>query len=448
MPVGLRNRVTLAFGALALGLSALLAVLAWTLVTQSVLHQTTRSALAETAVDRAEVQGALDAGSSDVGGVLDSLTGSDAVAVLARVGGEWFGTKPAIGPSSLPGALVTLVGTGREATQRITVDGRLYLAVALPMRAHGDFYVEVYPLAEVARGARTLSLGLTGAAVVTALLGLGVGRAASTLALRPLTALNAAAADVAAGRLDTRLEASGDPDLAELATTFNRTVEALERHAVADARFAVDVSHELRGPLTTMLNSMQVITNRHDLLPADVREPVDLLAAELERFRHLVVDLLEISRHDAGDQVVREPVRVGELVRRAADATAGRPLTTVDPAVEAMTMTVDKRRLERVVANLVGNAETHGGGCTGVQVAVVDGRVRVAVDDAGPGIPEELRDRVFERFARGGTGASTGVGLGLAIVARHVGVHDGQVRVEERPEGGARLVVDLPLAHR
>jgi signal transduction histidine kinase len=253
------------------------------------------------------------------------------------------------------------------------------------------------------------------------------------------------AAAVASGQLNARLDGAGDPDLDELASSFNRTVEDLQRHVVADARFAVDVSHELRTPMTTMLNSMQVIQNRRDQLPESVREPVDLLSDELERFRALVVDLLEISRHDAGDQVVRETVRVADLVRRAADAAAGRAVTTVDPAARAVSMEVDKRRLERVVANLVGNAETHGGGCTGVYVQNGPAGLQILVEDLGPGIPEDRRGRVFERFARGGANGRAGVGLGLAIVQKHVALHSGQVYVEGRPGGGARFVVELPF---
>jgi two-component system sensor histidine kinase MtrB len=443
---GVRGRVTLGFGLLALGLSALLSGLAWTLVTRAMVSQTEQTALVETSLDRGEVETALSTGVADLPTVLEGVPGTDSAAVLAQVDGRWYATSPSLGPASLPTALVSVVTGGQVSTQRIRVDGTLHLAVGLPLAGGRGTYFEIYSLDEMQRTARALSLGLVAAAVVTVLIGLGVGRFASRLALRPLTELNRVAADVAAGQLSARLDADGDPDLEELAGSFNRTVADLQRHVVADARFAVDVSHELRTPMTTMLNSMQVIQNRREQLPESVREPVDLLADELERFRALVVDLLEISRHDAGDQVVRETVRVGDLVSRAADAAAGRVVTSVDPAVVTLTMEVDKRRLERVVANLVGNAETHGGGCTAVRVEPGATGLRVVVEDAGPGIPAARRARVFERFARGGSHERTGVGLGLAIVQRHVALHEGQVLVEERPGGGARFVVELPTS--
>jgi signal transduction histidine kinase len=276
-----------------------------------------------------------------------------------------------------------------------------------------------------------------------------------------LTGLTSAAAAVAAGDLRARLLTDvNDPDLGQLADSFNRTAAALERRVQADIRFAGDVSHELRTPLTTMLNSMALLQNRRADLPVGLTEPVDLLSDELNRFRRLVVDLLEISRDDSREAGTLEPVVIADLVQRAADA-AGGPSATVEPDVAGLTLMVDKRRLERVVANLVENAQTHGGGCVAVRVRRSPIGVAIEVDDAGPGVPMSQRERVFERFARdrGGDGragvvgagaadagalGTGGVGLGLAIVARHVRWHRGEVSVCERPGGGARFVVELP----
>lgn len=110
----------------------------------------------------------------------------------------------------------------------------------------------------------------------------------------------------------------------------------------------------------------------------------------------------------------------------------------------------DKRRLDRVLVNLLDNAAHHGGGAVRVGVNVAGRRARVEVDDAGPGIAPGEREHVFERFARGAVGADRrrgrGAGLGLALVREHVRAHGGTVRVEERPGGGARFVIELPLA--
>lgn len=165
----------------------------------------------------------------------------------------------------------------------------------------------------------------------------------------------------------------------------------------------------------------------------------------------MVVDLLEITRADQGaDDPVGDVVDMADLVRNVAAASPVMPPIEVDrPAPFVLG---DRRRLDRVVANLLDNAERHGGGCVRVGVLRRDGRVRLEVDDAGPGVPDELRGRVFERFARGDAagrrGEDSGSGLGLALVAQHVARHGGTVWVQERPGSGARFVVELPEVAR
>jgi two-component system, OmpR family, sensor histidine kinase MtrB len=111
----------------------------------------------------------------------------------------------------------------------------------------------------------------------------------------------------------------------------------------------------------------------------------------------------------------------------------------------------DKRRLVRVLANLMDNADQHGDGLTGVRVARHGATATVSVDDAGPGVPEEERQRIFERFARGSRSArisSEGSGLGLSLVQRHLALMGGSVSVGDSPAGGARFVVTLPVEER
>ena len=161
---GVRGRVTLGFGLLALGLSALLSGLAWTLVTRTMVSQTEQTALVETALDRSEVENALSTGAAGLPAVLEGVPGTDSAAVLAQVDGRWYATSPSLGPASLPTALVSMVTGGQEATQRIRVDGTLHLAVGLPLADGRGSYFEIYSLSEMQRTARVLSLGLVAAA--------------------------------------------------------------------------------------------------------------------------------------------------------------------------------------------------------------------------------------------------------------------------------------------
>ena len=460
---GLRNRVMLAYGLLALGLSVLLALVTFNVVSDYLTEQRVTSAIVETADNGAALHYGLYGASPtcrptranggdcssktgttpepNVMDLLNELPSTDSAASLVFFDGQWF--SAAGRPSDLPADIVEASRNGAETHRRITVGGQQVLAVGVPLPRQGEAFFEWHPLTSLDSTLLTLKITLILAAIVTALLGLAVGRLASTLALRPLAQLTQVAAAVARGRLDARLQAEDDPDLGGLARSFNQTAATLEQRVIADARFAGDISHELRTPLMTMLNSMQLIQNHRAELPPVVREPVELLGDDLDRFRRLVIDLLEISRDDGGDGGSREIVRIGDLVRAAADAAAGREVTTVSPEAERLTLQADKRRLERVIANLVDNAEHHAGGCKGVSVKAGGLGVIVYVDDAGPGVPEADRERIFERFGRGDADRR-GIGLGLAIVARHVEWHHGTIRVKDRPEGGARFIVELP----
>ena len=453
----------LAYGLLALGLSSVLAFVTWSVVSDYLTSRRESSAVVETADNAAALHYGLfgapqpchpareraECGSPtpnpdvSVMELLNTLPSTDTAASILYYDDQWFSLT---GKSSeLPSDLIATVRAGSTAHRRVTVSGQQMLAVGVPMTRPGEAFFEWHPLDNLDNTLRTLKITLVAAAIVTALIGLAVGRLASTLALRPLAELTRVADAVARGKLDARLQAENDRDLGGLARSFNQTAADLERRVAADARFAGDVSHELRTPLMTMLNSMQLIQNHRAELPMAVREPVELLGYDLDRFRRLVIDLLEISRDDGGDQGSREIVRIADLVRAAADATAGREVTTVAPEAEGLTLQADKRRLERVIANLVENAEDHAGGCKGVGVKAGGLGVVITVDDAGPGIAAEDRTRIFERFGRGETsGRGRGVGLGLAIVARHVQWHAGTIRVADRPGGGARFVVELP----
>jgi signal transduction histidine kinase len=265
--------------------------------------------------------------------------------------------------------------------------------------------------------------------------------------------VSTAATALAAGRLDTRLESSDDPDLRPIAESFNDMAQALQDRIESDARFASDVSHELRSPLMTLAASIEVMDNQRDELPERSRAALDLMVADIDRFRQLVEDLLEISRFDAG--VVRlelEEVHLAELVMQAVSHSTDADLPVdLDAELAGVVVQADKRRIVRVLANLIDNAAKYGGGATSVSLRQVEGGVQIAVEDRGEGVPVEDRELIFGRFSRGGAagrrGSSDGVGLGLALVAEHVNLHGGRVWVEDRADGepGARFVVELPV---
>ncbi len=293
------------------------------------------------------------------------------------------------------------------------------------------------------------------ATVITVLVGLMLGIVSSERVVRPLAGAADAARAIADGRLDTRLEPTDDPDLNALTESFNDMVARLQERVERDARFASDVSHELRSPLMTLAASVEVMMSRRDELPERGQAALDLLVADVARFSGLVEDLLEISRYDAGAvRLTRDELRVGEFVEQAVRAsTLPRSPIHIDTRCAQSTISGDRRRLARVVANLIDNARSHGDGLASVFVSPADdsaAHVWIIVEDSGDGVAATDTERIFERFSRGAgaskRGSSEGAGLGLALVREHVRLHGGRVWVEPRrnAQPGARFVVELP----
>jgi signal transduction histidine kinase len=383
-----------------------------------------------------------------------------------------YASSLSVNASAIPHQLraEVLGGTAATQTYRTPRMGVPVIVVGVPIPSVHSAYFEVFDLSDLDHTLHVLGLTLFVAGAVTTLLGIGLGRFASTRALVPLADVSRAAGAIAGGDLDTRLDQdAADPDLEGLTLSFNAMVDQLQERIEREARFNSDVSHELRSPLTTLAASLEVLEADCDQLPPRSQSALQLLSDDLHRFQRMVTDLLEMSRADAASDVFLEEVNVSELVRRSVEAAAAGidgqapPAVHVDPAVRDWRVDVDKRRFERVMANLLENAANYGGGATeiavrpgtGVGAAGAAGRavgVEVTVDDAGPGIEPAERSKVFERFYRGSAsgrrGAGTGTGLGLSLVAEHMRAMHGQVRVETSPAGGARLVVALPVRAR
>jgi signal transduction histidine kinase len=357
--------------------------------------------------------------------------------------------------STIPTSIRELVETSSAAaTQRVDVGGSPQLVVGVSLPSVHAVYFEVFSLEDLATELRLLALVLGTVALVTTVAGAAVGRLAARRVLLPLISVSQAAETIAGGSLDTRLEATKDKDLAPLSKSFNRMADALQERIRHEARFTSDVSHELRSPLTTLSAALGVLDSHGQDLDLRGRRALELLNIEVLRFHRMVDDLLEISRIDAGSaELLLDEVEVGELLRRAAASTgAGAVPVDLAPGTAGVRILVDKRRIERVVANLVENAAQYAGGATRLAVEPTKGAIRLVVADHGPGVAPSERERVFERFYRGQSagqrGATNGTGLGLALVAEHVHLHGGRVWVEDGTGAENRFVVELPLPDR
>ena len=451
--LGLRARVTATFAAGALLLSLILSVSTYLVVRHTLIQQRESLAQRQTYVNARLVRSGLnvrDPYIPSVLGALENPTGSEAI---LYANGKWyFSDVKAGGSDGIPTKLRTkVIDSSTPARMRFVEGGDTKLAVGIPIPAVNAAYFEVSTLSEIERTLNLIAYALVIASTFTTLGGAALGLWTSRLVLRPVKDAAHAAEAIAGGDMSTRLTPEGDVDLDRLVLSFNRMVDALQTRIQRDARFASDVSHELRSPLMTLASGLSVLQSRRHELPERSQTALDLLSDEIQRFQKMVQDLLEISRTDAGQVDINfEEVLAGEFVQRVAEQyERDIPIHSEGGADEAI-LAVDKRRMVRVLGNLIENADRYAGGVIEIGIVPAGKNIRIRVDDAGPGVPAAEREHIFERFARGETAraraSGEGTGLGLSLVHEHVKLHGGRVWVENSPSGGARFIVELPKA--
>ena len=312
------------------------------------------------------------------------------------------------------------------------------------------------PLSDVDATVRRVRLFLFFGVLTGTALALVAGLMLARRAMAPIAALTATTREIARTRDPNRRVPMPDADdeVAELARTLEEMLQALEASRAESAQmltsqrqFVADASHELRTPLTSVLANLDLLA---DTLEGDHREVADSALRSSQRMRRLVADLLLLARQDVARTAAREPVDLRRVVIDAA-AELGPIADDHDLRVDAAPATICGVRdeLHRLALNLMENAIKHTPAGTVITASTeLDGDAALlTVRDDGPGVPAEVRERIFERFVRGAGDRGGSSGLGLAIVRAVAESHGGTVRLEE-PDGrpGARFVVRLPVA--
>jgi two-component system sensor histidine kinase MtrB len=449
---GLRASVTAAFALGALLLSVALSVGTYVSARHLLLEQRERTALRQAYADAALVRSGLSTSGTPVSEVLGGVAPPAGASMYVRRDGTWYSSSLDQSGEDLTEVVRPLVAGGEVGVGWTSQTEPHAVVVGVPLPAVDAEYYEVSVARELDATLHTLAVALAVGAALTTVAGAGLGRAASRRVLTPLTDVTRAAVDISAGDLERRLRDTHDPDLTALVSSFNEMVDALHSRIQRDARFAADVSHELRTPVTTLTTSLALLERADDLSP-QAQQAVRLMADELSRFRRALEDLLALGRLEAGIDEARLTATPAHELARQALVASGRPadlladmedLDGADDASQVMVL-VDRPQMVRALVNLYDNADLHGEGLVAVRVTARGGRVEISVRDRGPGVPEQDRRRIFERFARaGGSRPGTGSGLGLSLVAETVHRHGGDVRCEAT-DSGAEFVVGLPI---
>lgn len=291
---------------------------------------------------------------------------------------------------------------------------------------------------------RTLLIVAAGGLLLALALGLLLARAA----LHPLEKVtNEIETITESNDMRHRIEEGGADELGRLRRVFNRLLNSVENSQTLQRQLVLDASHELRTPLTSLRTNAQVLSRASELDPADLRQLTGDMVAQVDELASLVTDLGELARGERSEGTI-ESLRLDECVDECVDTArtyARIKDITIDVDVVASTIKGRRDRLIRAVSNLLTNAVKFTP--TGGQIRVMSSQGTVMVSDSGPGISDEDRPFVFDRFWRSATSrALPGSGLGLSIVAQVVAEFNGEVTVERDPElGGARFVISFPL---
>ncbi|MEW2291757.1 HAMP domain-containing sensor histidine kinase [Streptomyces sp. NPDC006743] len=347
--------------------------------------------------------------------------------------------------------------------QRVTEHGTPYLVAGTRVIGGGPTGYMLKSLEPEAKDLNSLAWSL-GIATALALVGAALlAQAAATTVLKPVHRLGVAARRLGEGRLDTRLRVSGTDELADLSRTFNNAAEALEKRVAdmaardeASRRFVADMSHELRTPLTAITAVTEVLEEELEFegggIDPMIEPAVRLVVSETRRLNDLVENLMEVTRFDAGTaRLVLDDVDLADQITACIDARAWLDAVELD-AERGLHARLDPRRLDVILANLIGNALKHGGSPVRVSVresageTEEDAQIVIQVRDHGPGIPEDVLPHVFDRFYKASASRprSEGSGLGLSIALNNAHIHGGDITAANSPEGGAVFTLRLP----
>ncbi|MBA3778406.1 MAG: HAMP domain-containing histidine kinase [Chloroflexi bacterium] len=355
-------------------------------------------------------------------------------------------------------ALRSLVASGSIGYQRLVVGGEPYLVVGGRRPPAGPDFYFFFSARDVDDALAALRQTLLAGGALLIVLSALVGRLVARGVLRPVGEASAAAQRMADGDLSTRVPQGSDDEFGAWAASFNRMaaslqdkVGQLQEARARERRFVSDVSHELRTPLTALVNEARMLEQqldegRLDGLDANGRRIAQLLVSDVARLRTLVDDLMEISRFDAAAEEIRPTdFELSAFVRSVAAARLPEALLQLPP--EPLAIRTDRRRLERILANLLDNAREHAAGAGVEMEAIADADwIVITVADRGPGIPPDDLDRIFERFFKADPSRHRGSsGLGLAIAAENARLLGGSIQAGNRAEGGAVFQVRLPV---
>ena len=451
----LRTKAILTGLVIALSISAITSLAIFQIAESYLTNQRIAIATSQiSAASRIAAQSIYD-GNSPLDSLLTASNTFPNAQTAIRQNDEWFVSKAGFDVDEIPDEIIDLITEGSPARSRIMFGESPAIAIGIPITINSAVEYQFIGVVTTLELQRTLSLlqnVLLAGVLFSSIGGAFVGFWLSRRVSEPLHDVSEAAQRIAFGDLTIQIATPSEPDLKNIADTFNFMTKSLQSRIAREARFGAVVSHELKSPLTAIRGATDLLDGMRNELPQKATLSLDILNERVRYFERILNDLIEISRYESGTVKANlEELAVQPLLNALLDRDQRVHIELIDSTSTKHSIAlVDTKRFQQVFENLVSNADAYAHGLSAIRIEESEQQIIIHFDDSGIGISNEIEIAIFDPFFRAPQhSAHPGSGLGLTISKEHANIMGGDLIVSKSPNGGARFSLQLrrPKVH-
>ena len=445
----LRTKAVLTGLMIALSIAAITSLAIFQIAESYLTNQRIAIATSQVSVASRLVAQAIYDGNTPLDSLLTASNTFPNAQTAIRQNNEWFVSKAGFDIDEIPREIVNLVTEGTPARSVITFGENPAIAIAIPILINDATryqFVGVVPTDELQRTLSLLQNVLLAGVIFSSIGGAFVGFWLSRRVSEPLHNVSEAAQRIAFGDLTIQIATPSEPDLKNIADTFNFMTKSLQNRIAREARFGAVVSHELKSPLTAIRGATDLLDGMRNELPKKATLSIDILNERVRYFERILNDLIEISRYESGTvQANLEELAIQPLLNALLNRDQRAHIQLIDSSSSKHSIAlVDSKRFQQIFENLVSNADAYAQGLSAIRIEESGKQIIIHFDDAGIGISKDIENVIFDPFFRAPQhSAHPGSGLGLTISKEHANIMGGDLTVVKSPDGGARFSLFL-----
>ena len=448
----LRTKAVLTGSIIALSISAITSIAIFEISETYLTNQRTAIATSQISSASRLVAQAIYEGNNPLDSLLTASNTFPNALTAIRQNDEWFVSKAGFNIDEIPAEIIDLAAAGTPARSKIKFGGDPAIAIGIPISINNSVkyrFVGVVTTLELQRTFSLLQNVLLAGVAFSSFGGAFIGLWLSRRVSEPLHEVSEAAQKIAFGDLTIQIAIPVEPDLKNIADTFNFMTKSLQTRIAREARFGAVVSHELKSPLTAIRGATDLLEGMRNELPSKATFSIDILNERVRYFEKILNDLIEISRYESGTvQPNLEELAIQPLINALLDRNDNVQVEVIDLSDSKHSIAlVDSKRFQQIFENLSSNANTYANGLSAIRIEDIQDQIVVHFDDSGIGISRDFENAIFDPFFRAPQhSAHPGSGLGLTISREHALIIGGDLKVSRSPEGGARFSLYLPRA--